>query len=64
MKLPLDYPRINQFPEWFTAEAEGNYQVSGRGAQTLQKTGAELTRGVELETDSTAPAWITVVRQE
>lgn len=64
MKLPLDYPRINQFPEWFTVEAEGNYGLSGLGAQGLQKTGTELTRGVELETDSTAPAWITVVRQE
>ena len=21
MKLPMDYPRINQFPEWYTVEA-------------------------------------------
>lgn len=32
MKLPLDYPRINQFPEWFTAEAGVIYAVREAGA--------------------------------
>ena len=27
MKLPLDWPRINQFPEWFTAEPEAAYTI-------------------------------------
>jgi len=27
MKMPLDWPRINQFPEWFTVEAEKRYTV-------------------------------------
>ncbi len=27
MYLPFDYPRINQFPEWFTAEATEDYEV-------------------------------------
>lgn len=27
MRLPLDYPRINQFPEWFTVEAGKKYEV-------------------------------------
>jgi len=26
-KLPVDWPRINQFPEWFTVEAAANYQI-------------------------------------
>ena len=29
MKLPIDYPRINQFPEWFTVEADREYHVDG-----------------------------------
>jgi hypothetical protein len=27
LRLPFDYPRINQFPEWFTVEDEGDYTV-------------------------------------
>ncbi|MBP1661036.1 MAG: hypothetical protein H6P95_2228, partial [Candidatus Aminicenantes bacterium] len=27
MYLPFDYPRINQFPEWFTVEATKDYEV-------------------------------------
>jgi len=27
MRLPLDYPRINQFPEWFTVEPAARYLV-------------------------------------
>jgi hypothetical protein len=27
MRLPLDYPRINQFPEWFAAEPGERYEV-------------------------------------
>jgi hypothetical protein len=25
LKMPIDYPRINQFPEWFTVEVEKEY---------------------------------------
>ncbi len=28
MKMPVDYPRINQFPEWFTVGLGGRYRVS------------------------------------
>jgi hypothetical protein len=27
MGMPLDYPRINQFPEWFTVEETSGYHV-------------------------------------
>lgn len=30
--LPFDYPRINQFPEWFTVEQGTKYTVAGAGA--------------------------------
>ena len=57
MHLPLDYTRINQFPEWFAVEAEATYRVSGLEAQSLAKPGAELARGLGLETASNACAW-------
>ena len=27
MHMPLDWPRINQFPEWFTIGKNGNYEL-------------------------------------
>lgn len=43
MRLPLDYPRINQFPEWFTVEPEAWYELDGRRIR-----GAELAAGVNI----------------
>lgn len=47
LHLPLDYPRINQFPEWFTARAERRYKIEDvtSGAQ-IERKGAELTAGL------------------
>ncbi len=48
MHLPLDYPRINQFPEWFTVEPGSRYELRlGRGAGN-EKTGAELAEGIRV----------------
>lgn len=45
--LPFDYPRLNKWPEWFVAEPERTYRLSGMlGERTL--TGAELAAGVSL----------------
>jgi hypothetical protein len=42
MYLPFDYPRINQFPEWFAADATGDYEVRiGEGNPRIVK-GREL----------------------
>ncbi len=46
LRLPMDYPRINQFPEWFTVEAGDRYEVRGPdGAPTLLR-GKELREGL------------------
>jgi pimeloyl-ACP methyl ester carboxylesterase len=38
MYLPFDYPRINQFPEWFTADATGDYEIAiGEGPARVVK---------------------------
>ena len=45
MKLPLDYARINQFPEWFTVDGGSRYEVQiGRDIQTF--AGSRLIEGL------------------
>lgn len=48
LKLPLDYPRINQFPEWFTAKTRGRYQVSFGNQSQRTWTGRSLIRGIPI----------------
>jgi hypothetical protein len=50
MKLPLDYPRINQFPEWFTVTESARYEV-GMDGETRIYTGKELARGIDVDVD-------------
>ena len=45
MHLPLDYPRINQFPEWFTVQADTHYAVRINQGQSEDRTGAQLATG-------------------
>src|SRR5690606_35818022 len=48
LKLPMDYPRINQFPEWFTVEAERRYTLNdGRGPARIV-TGKALLDGLDV----------------
>jgi hypothetical protein len=50
LNLPIDWPRINQFPEWFTIEADTEYQVQKKEDQRLQKiTSGDLSDGLPLE---------------
>ena len=49
MKMPLDWPRINQFPEWFTVEAGKSYtghDLTSDSRSTL--TGRQLHEGITL----------------
>jgi hypothetical protein len=49
-KLPIDYPRINQFPEWFTTGATQRYTVRNlTGGTVLEKTGRELQEGLAVD---------------
>ncbi|MCY2950854.1 MAG: hypothetical protein NTU53_02625 [Planctomycetota bacterium] len=50
MRLPLDYPRINQFAEWFVVEEGGRYGVKDvvSGKQRVV-SGKEMAEGVEVE---------------
>ncbi len=49
LHLPMDYPRLNQFPEWFTTKADQRYTVANVtvGGESVL-TGKQLQAGVEL----------------
>jgi hypothetical protein len=47
MKLPIDWPRINQFPEWFTVEVEKKYSFRDvRADQKSTHRGEEFISGI------------------
>ncbi|MFN8009216.1 MAG: hypothetical protein U0V70_19750 [Terriglobia bacterium] len=49
LNLPVNYPRLNEWPEWFTVEADRHYRVKMDGVQSELKTGAELAQGLVME---------------
>ena len=50
MKLPMDWPRINQFPEWFTLTPGKEYRViqSNTGRSSIYKA-EDLDRGLNIK---------------
>ncbi len=60
MHLPFDYPRINQFPEWFTADLSKSYQIEIDGKEMGTKTGKELHEGLPLTTQAKIPSLIQI----
>ncbi len=49
MRLPLDYPRINQFPEWFTAEPAARYEIKLSQGRTREGNGNQLAEGIPVQ---------------
>jgi hypothetical protein len=50
LKLPIDWPRINQFPEWFTVSKEKKYQVAELESGTSREIdGDSLLHGLSME---------------
>jgi len=58
MHLPLDYPRINQFPEWFTAEPDAHYVVKLGPDSNLDRTGVQLSEGLPIKIEAGKSLWI------
>jgi hypothetical protein len=53
MGMPLDWPRINQFPEWFTVVAEAEYTVSdSQAGEPVMHTGKQLADGIEFKLEA------------
>jgi hypothetical protein len=47
LNLPMDYPRINQFQEWYTILEDQEYLL--QGAVNQSTIGAELLKGIDIE---------------
>jgi len=50
LNLPIDYPRINQFPEWFTLDPEKNYRLHDTDRKTPGRlSGKDLEQGLKID---------------
>jgi hypothetical protein len=49
MNLPVDYPRINQFPEWYTVEPGETYRVSAPDEEGAVHPGTALLEGLSVD---------------
>jgi hypothetical protein len=59
--LPLDYPRINQFPEWFTVDKSKEYKVTNLSRKvTGVYSGDQLSDGIELKIDQGNTVYLVV----
>lgn len=48
LHLPVDYPRINQFPEWFTVDDDARYEVKNLvDGRTSEHEGRQMAAGVD-----------------
>jgi hypothetical protein len=53
LNLPIDYPRINQFPEWFTAEDGKEYSVVSSQKSLIGKyQGKHLLEGIPVKLEA------------
>jgi hypothetical protein len=52
LNMPLDYPRINQFPEWFTVHGNSSYRLNGLNNKISEEYAPQdLINGINLEID-------------
>jgi len=50
LNLPVDYPRINQFPEWFTADPQANYRITASDPKLSDTyNGGSLLEGIPIK---------------
>ncbi len=49
LKLPVNYPRLNEFPEWFTVEPEGRDRVRVATGEEVVRSGTELAEGLAVD---------------
>ena len=48
LHLPINYPRLNEWPEWFTVQHDRRYEVRVGEAPPTARLGAELVQGLAL----------------
>ncbi|MBN1815729.1 MAG: hypothetical protein JW828_00120 [Sedimentisphaerales bacterium] len=53
LHLPIDWPRINQFPEWFTVEDPLKYKIRENNTDSYKiASGRELATGLDVQIES------------
>ena len=60
MHLPMDYTRINQFPEWFTADAGTRYRIKLGNDRPKTLSDRELLGGMSVKLSAAAELHIEV----
>lgn len=60
LHMPVDWPRINQFPEYFTVESGKKYSVSVNGRKAQSVNGDELRNGFPVNVKKGVPLKIIV----
>jgi uncharacterized protein YpbB len=61
MKMPLDWPRINQFPEWFTVKQNKRYLVYDLSSNTRKSyTAQQMAGGIGVGVQSGVPQYLIV----
>jgi len=60
--LPLDYPRINQFPEWYPIKDDDYYLIS-KERKTLEMKGEQLCEGINIKLKKGIPYYIKITRK-
>jgi hypothetical protein len=61
MHLPFDWPRINQFQEWFTAEKGRSYTVKINDSVSVLK-GEDLLKGIKIQMSKNESMRIDITR--
>ena len=61
LNLPVDYPRINQFPEWFTVDPQANYRIKASDPKlSATYSGSTLLEGIPLKISAEERLIITI----
>jgi hypothetical protein len=61
MKMPLDWPRINQFPEWFTVKNQKRYLVHDLTSNSRRSyTSKQLRDGIAISLRRGVPRYLSV----
>lgn len=63
LKLPIDWARINQFPEWYTVTPDEKYDVLEPGYDSREMTGDMLLKGMVLTLQPGTVKHIMVLRR-
>ncbi|MDH7502072.1 MAG: hypothetical protein QHJ82_05065 [Verrucomicrobiota bacterium] len=63
LNLPMNYPRLNEFPEWFALDRQAVYKVRIGAKAAERRTGAQLEAGIFVTLGSNETVVIELAKQ-